>query len=109
MGGVGRPPEATEAASAATTGAAEAASPTAADDADHDRLTHRQQAGQQERRTSTAMASHLPRLLARLEVLASEPVTSLARSLELVTVDDGTALEISLETASTLAALVEAT
>ncbi len=29
---------------------------------------------------STAIASHLPRLLARLEALDSEPVTSLARS-----------------------------
>ena len=58
---------------------------------------------------STMIASHLPRLLARLEVLASEPVTSLARSLELVTVDDGTALEISLDTESTLAALVAET
>ena len=57
----------------------------------------------------TAMASHLPRLLARLEVLAREPVTSLARSEELVTVDDGTALEISLDTAVTLDALVEET
>ena len=34
----------------------------------------------------TAIASHLPRLLARLEALDSEPVTSLARSLEVVTV-----------------------
>ena len=41
---------------------------------------------------STAMASHLPRLLARLEALDSEPVTSLARSAEVVTVSEGRAL-----------------
>ena len=39
----------------------------------------------------TASASHLPRLLARLEALDSEPVTSLARSAEVVTVSDGRA------------------
>ena len=44
---------------------------------------------------STATASHLPRLLARLEALDSEPVTSLARSLEVVTVALGRAAEIS--------------
>ena len=48
--------------------------------------------------TRTAIASHLPRLLARLEALDSEPVTSLARSLEVVTVALGVACVISLDT-----------
>ena len=48
---------------------------------------------------STATASHLPRLLARLDALDSDPVTWLARSLEVVTVALGRAGEISLETA----------
>ncbi len=54
---------------------------------------------------STATASHLPRLLARLEALDSEPVTSLARSLEVVTVALGRAPEISLDTELMSAAL----
>jgi hypothetical protein len=58
---------------------------------------------------STAMASHLPRLLARLDALASEPVTSLARSLEVATVSEGSALEISLETAGMAEELLAAT
>ena len=53
--------------------------------------------------TSTAMASHLPRLLARLEALARDPVTSLARWLELVTVALGSSEEISLDTPLMLA------
>src|SRR6266581_5088083 len=48
---------------------------------------------------STATASHLPRLLARVEALDSDPVTSLARLLEVVTVAVGRAREIALETA----------
>src|SRR5580704_15261376 len=47
----------------------------------------------------TATASHLPRLLARLEALDSEPVTWLARSLEVVTVALGSEAEMSFETA----------
>ena len=46
--------------------------------------------------TSTAIASHLPRLLARLAALASDPVTSLARLLDVVTVALGSSPEISL-------------
>jgi hypothetical protein len=38
---------------------------------------------------------NLPRLLARLDALASEPVTSLARSLDVVTVSEGRACLIS--------------
>src|SRR6202034_1318962 len=48
---------------------------------------------------STATASHLPRLLARLEALDSDPVTSLARSLDVVTVAVGSAFEISADAA----------
>src|SRR6266568_6752517 len=48
---------------------------------------------------STATASQVPRLLARVEALASDPVTSLARLLEVVTVAVGRAREISAETA----------
>ena len=58
---------------------------------------------------STATASHLPRLLARLEALDSEPVTSLARELEVVTVALGSSEEISLETPPMFAALVAET
>src|SRR6266567_8043054 len=47
---------------------------------------------------STAMASHRPSRFARLAVLASEPDTWLARSLELVTVTLGSSLEISFDT-----------
>src|SRR5580693_1845187 len=54
---------------------------------------------------STATASHLPRLLARVDALDSDPVTSLARLLEVVTVAVGKAREISLETALMSAAL----
>ena len=54
---------------------------------------------------STATASHLPRLLARVDALDSDPVTSLARLLEVVTVAVGRAREISLETALMSAAL----
>ena len=57
----------------------------------------------------TAIASHLPRLLARLEALDSEPVTSLARSLEVVTVSDGSARAISLETVPMAEELLAAT
>ena len=59
--------------------------------------------------TRTASASHLPRLLARLEALDSEPVTSLARSLEVVTVSPGSALEISLWTRAMADELLAAT
>src|SRR5580692_2788248 len=48
---------------------------------------------------STAIASHLPRLFARLDALDSDPVTSLARSADVVTVDPGTAFWISFCTA----------
>src|SRR5258708_27849429 len=47
----------------------------------------------------TAAASHLPRLLARLDALESDPVTWLARLPELVTVAFGSAAEVSFETA----------
>ena len=40
---------------------------------------------------STAIASHLPRLLASDAALDSEPVTSLARLFSSVTVEPGTA------------------
>src|SRR5580693_29401 len=53
----------------------------------------------------TATASHLPRLLARLDALESEPVTWLARSLEVVTVALGSEAEISFETAEMSAEL----
>jgi hypothetical protein len=59
--------------------------------------------------TSARMASHLPRLLARLAVVDSEPVISLARSAEVVTVEPETVLEISLATELTLLALLAAT
>src|ERR1700730_6201393 len=59
--------------------------------------------------TRTATASHLPRLLARLDALAREPVTSLARSLEVVTVAPGTTPEIDLDTLPMPAALAAAT
>jgi len=59
--------------------------------------------------SSTAMASHFPRLLARLEALDSEPVTSLARSLEVVTVSEGRAVFISDETVLMAEALLAAT
>ena len=58
---------------------------------------------------STAIASHFPRLLARLEVLASEPVTCLARSLDVVTVALGSAVEISFDTVVMSDALAAAT
>src|ERR1700749_4281981 len=54
---------------------------------------------------STATASHLPRLLASVEALARDPVTSLARLLDVVTVAEGRAREISPETALISAAL----
>ena len=54
----------------------------------------------------TATASHLPRLLARLDALDSDPVTWLARSLEVVTVALGSAPEISFETVLMSAELV---
>src|SRR5216683_401529 len=57
---------------------------------------------------STATASHLPRLLARLAVLASDPETSLARSLDVVTVADGSSLLIACCTLLICAALVAA-
>src|SRR5580704_19157778 len=47
---------------------------------------------------STAIASHLPRLLARLDALDSDPVSWLARSLEFVIVAFGSVPEISLDT-----------
>ena len=56
--------------------------------------------------TSTATASHLPRLLASVDALDSDPVTSLARSLDVVTVAAGRAVAISLDTAEMSAALV---
>ena len=59
--------------------------------------------------TSTAIASHLPRLLARLEALAREPVTWLARSPEVVTVAVGSWLLIDCCTALMSAALAAAT
>ncbi len=59
--------------------------------------------------TSTAIASHLPRLLARLDALARDPVTSLARSADVVTVAPGTALRISLCTVAMSAELAAAT
>ena len=55
------------------------------------------------------MASHLPRLLARLEALATDPVSSLARSLWLVTVVLGSVVEMALETLPILDALLAAT
>src|SRR5215469_1729507 len=58
---------------------------------------------------STATASHLPRLEARLEALATDPVICLSRSEELVTVAFGSSREISFETVSMLAALLAAT
>ena len=57
----------------------------------------------------TAIASHLPRLRARLEALASEPVTSLARSLEVVTVALGVTCVISLDTVEIMVELLAAT
>ena len=57
----------------------------------------------------TAIASHLPRLLARLDALDSDPVTSLARSLEVVTVSEGSAFLISLETVLMAEELLAAT
>ena len=54
---------------------------------------------------STAMASHLPRLLASVEALDSDPVTWLARSLDVVTVAAGMDWEISLDTAAMSVAL----
>ena len=59
--------------------------------------------------TSTTIASHLPRLLARLEALASDPVTWLARSLEVVTVALGSWPLIACCTAVMSAALAAAT
>src|ERR1700733_12808099 len=47
---------------------------------------------------STAIASHLPRLFARLAALEIEPVTSLASVFWSVTVEPGTALEIEVAT-----------
>ncbi len=55
---------------------------------------------------STAIASHLPRLLARLDALASDPVTSLARLAEVVTVAPGSMPLISLATALMFAELL---
>jgi hypothetical protein len=57
----------------------------------------------------TATASQRPRLLARLEALDSEPVTSLARPAEVVTVSPGRAREISLETVPMAEELLAAT
>ena len=57
----------------------------------------------------TASASHLPRLLARLDALARDPVTSLARSADVVTVAPGTALRISFCTVAMSAELAAAT
>ncbi len=58
---------------------------------------------------STAIASHLPRLLARLDALDSDPVTSLARLLEVVTVAFGRIAEISVPTPLMFDALSAAT
>ena len=58
---------------------------------------------------STATASHLPRLLARLPALDSEPLTSLARLLEVVTVALGSSDEIPDETLLMFEALSAAT
>jgi hypothetical protein len=58
---------------------------------------------------STATASHLPRLLARLEALDSDPVTWLARSADVVTVAPGIAVRISFCTAAMSAELSAAT
>jgi hypothetical protein len=52
-----------------------------------------------------ATASHLPRVLASVDAFDSDPVTSLARSLDVVTVAVGKTLEISLDTALTSVAL----
>ncbi len=52
-----------------------------------------------------AIANHLPRLLARLDALDREPVISLARSLDVVTVVVGIVTAISLDTAATSLAL----
>jgi hypothetical protein len=57
----------------------------------------------------TAIASHLPRLRARPDALASEPVTSLARSLEVVTVALGVTRVISLDTVEIMVELLAAT
>src|SRR5215467_10659497 len=57
----------------------------------------------------TATASHLPRLRARLEALASDPVTSLARSLEVVTLAVGATRVNSLDTVLIMVALLAAT
>jgi len=59
--------------------------------------------------TSTATASHLPRLSARLAALDSDPVTSLARLLDVVTVALGRIVEISLATPLMFEALSAAT
>ena len=59
--------------------------------------------------TSTATASHLPRLSARLAALDSDPVTSPARLLDVVTVALGRIVEISLATPLMLEALSAAT
>ena len=57
----------------------------------------------------TAIASHLPRLLARLDALARDPVTSLARSADVVTVTPCTVFWISFCTAAISAELSAAT
>ena len=54
---------------------------------------------------STATASHLPRLLASVAALDSDPLTWLARSLDVVTVAFGSAREISPATAAMSVAL----
>jgi hypothetical protein len=58
---------------------------------------------------STSTASHLPRAPASLAALAADPVISLARSLELVTVAFGSRCWISLRTAPMSAALAAVT
>ena len=58
---------------------------------------------------STRIASHLPRSLASLAALATDPVTSLARLAAVVTVACGSSLAISFCTAEISAALVAVT
>ncbi len=59
--------------------------------------------------TRTVTSSQAPRFLARLAVLDSDPVTSLARSLELVTVAAGSSALTSRCTAAISAELAAAT
>jgi hypothetical protein len=58
---------------------------------------------------STAIASHLPALDARLDALATEPVSCLARLFWSITVAPGSADEIDSDTALTFEALSAAT